>query len=70
MNTFKGAGGKIYCQKHLPATKHTSTTVQGSLSTASAVNAPKLAKAPGVKKNERMTFAPGELKAVDGSEQN
>eukprot|EP01114_Cavostelium_apophysatum_P012408 TRINITY_DN276_c0_g1_i2.p1 TRINITY_DN276_c0_g1~~TRINITY_DN276_c0_g1_i2.p1 ORF type:complete len:716 (+),score=279.12 TRINITY_DN276_c0_g1_i2:792-2939(+) len=67
LKTFKAAGGKIYCQKHAPVAKPTSVTVSGSLAASNAANAPKLSKAQGVKKNERMTFAPGELKPIGQS---
>jgi len=69
LKTFKGTSGKIYCSKHVPSSKPTQTPVSGSLATLNATSAPKLQKAQGIKKNERMTFAPGELKPIDGEQQ-
>jgi len=65
LKTFKGAGGKVYCQKHVPAAKPTQLTVQGSMAMSNATNAPKIQKTQGVKKDQRMTFAPGELQAPE-----
>jgi len=69
LKTFKGSGGKIYCVKHTPTVKPTAVPVSGNLATLNAANAPKLQKAQGIKKNERMTFAPGELKPTEGEQQ-
>lgn len=69
LKTFKGAGGKVYCQKHVPSTKPTQLTVQGSMAMSNATNAPKIQKTQGIKKDQRMTFAPGELQAPDESDQ-
>jgi Ca2+-binding EF-hand superfamily protein len=69
LKTFKGSQGKVYCQKHVPVDKPTSVPVSGNLATLNATNAPKLSKAQGIKKNERMTFAPGELKPSEGEGQ-
>jgi len=70
LKTFKAVGSKVFCTKHAPVNKPTQTTISGNMSTLHATSAPKLQKAQGIKKNERMTFAPGELKPMDGSEQN
>jgi len=34
------------------------------------MNAPKISKVQGIKKNERMTFAPGELKPLGESQED
>jgi len=72
LKTFKGAGGKVYCVKHVPINKPTPVNIQGSIAMSNATNAPKVQKAQGVKKDQRMTFAPGELNsssALDEEEQ-
>jgi Ca2+-binding EF-hand superfamily protein len=66
LKTFKGNQGKIYCTKHAPSHKPTQLPVSGSLAMSNAANAPKIQKVQGIKKNERMTFAPGELQPQTG----
>jgi hypothetical protein len=67
LNTFKGVSGKVYCSRHVPTEKPTQLPISGSLAYQNATNAPKLQKAQGIKKNERMTFAPGELQPLGNS---
>lgn len=62
LKTFKGVNGKLYCQKHVPVHKPSQTH---TMATLNATSAPKISKVQGIKKNERMTFAPGELSASD-----
>jgi len=69
LNTFKGVATKVYCARHAPMDKPTQLTVSGSLALQNATNAPKLQKAQGIKKNERMTFAPGELQPLGQSKE-
>jgi len=69
LNTFKGANSKVFCSRHAPMDKPTQLTVSGSLALQNATNAPKLQKAQGIKKNERMTFAPGELQPLGQSKE-
>lgn len=49
---------KLYCQKHIPKAKPISTTVDGNLVHASIASSPKLNKAPGIKKDSRLSFFP------------
>jgi len=65
LKTFTGVAGKVYCTKHVPAMKATQTM---DMATKNATSAPKVQKVQGIKKNERMTFAPGELKALGEEE--
>jgi len=66
LKSFTGVAGKVYCAKHVPIMKATQTMDRATLA---ATSAPKVQRVQGVKKNERMTFAPGELKAVNGEEE-
>lgn len=62
LKTYVGVEGRIYCAKHKPVNKPSQVS---SLVMQSAINAPKPRRQQGVKKNARMTFAPGTLSPIN-----
>jgi len=67
LKTFHVSGEKVFCPIHVP--KHKANVGTQSIAISAAVSAPKLKGVSGIKKDVRMTFGPGAIKAVNPEEQ-
>jgi len=56
VKTFTVVDAKVYCSKHVPKHKPTSLKHDGSITSLSAISAPKVNKAMGIKKDNRQSF--------------
>jgi len=61
LNTYTIVQGKIFCKKHIPKEKHTSTPVDGSIHMQNAKSAPKVAKVQGINRDQRLTFGAADV---------
>jgi len=61
LKTFTVVKGTVFCSKHVPKEKPTAVTAGGTIVSANALAAPKVAKQLGTQKNMRTTFGAGEL---------
>jgi len=56
VKTFTVVNAKVYCSKHVPKHKPTSLKHDGSITSLTAISAPKVNKASGIKKDSRQSF--------------
>ena len=65
LKNFKSLDNKIWCEKHVPKAKATVVGIEGNLTLNSQANAPKVKKEQGIKKDQRMSFAPGAIGPIN-----
>jgi len=63
LKSFVGHGEKVYCNQHVP--KYKANVGSDSIGISAATSAPKVKAVSGVKKDARLTFAPGQLQPIN-----